>query len=130
MMTPTDLESAVDSFRQWHAAHPNPRAKTPSHLQQQALDLLAHYPTAQVIEALGITPYKIRRWQRLRDHESPPSEFVALENVMATPNEITSGLHITLQINRGAQLSLSGSLSAQHLTALVQGLVQKGEGQV
>lgn len=63
-MSPADqLSRAIDAFKQWFATRKNSTRKTPEVLQQQPVELLAHYSRSRVSSELGLSGTQVKRWQ-------------------------------------------------------------------
>ena len=63
-MSPADeLSRSIDAFKQWRATRKKSTRKTPEGLQQQAVELLAHYSRSRVSSELGLSGTQVKRWQ-------------------------------------------------------------------
>jgi len=121
------LKSVADAFHEWRSNRKGGSNRTPEHLKQQALELLEHHRVSHVIDALGLNSTTIKAWKNKRDGHSDIAQdvtFVTLPSVISdTPNDARADrLQITLRINHGAKITISGAVSPVQLTAIVQGL--------
>ena len=109
------LTNVVNAFEQWRNSKISRSARTPMELRQQAVALLSHYSKGKIICALKISGSNFKRWTQSLTSEDDSPSFVALEPVsLSQPSE----LKLTLDFANGCQLSLSGDISAELLTAL------------
>jgi len=113
-MSPADqLSRAIDAFKQWRATRKKSTRKTPEALQQQAVELLIHYSRSRVSSELGLSGTQVKRWQ---GSNSDASAFVELPVL----DEIPSVVRLELRLPNGAELSLTGSLSASMMGEVIR----------
>lgn len=128
MQNEPTLEFVAEAFREWRSNRQGRSNRTPEHLKQQTLELLEHHRVSHVIDALGLNSTTLKAWKNKRDgHRGTASDlptFVTLPAVISeTPvDDGADRLQVTLRINHGAQMMISGAISPVLLTAIVQGL--------
>ena len=72
------MAATVAAFEQWRAQRPHPKQVTPERLQQQAVALLAYFPSPQVIAKLNISGTNLKRWAGELPTQNQISEFITL----------------------------------------------------
>jgi hypothetical protein len=118
------MAATVASFEQWRAQRPHPTQVTPEYLQQQAVALLAHFPSPQVIAKLNISGTNLKRWAEQPPTSNQITEFITLPEQADKP-EVTP-LNLELAFNNGCLMRLSGDISPAHLTAITQSVTTFG----
>lgn len=117
-MSNPKLEAVVSEFDHWREQRIHRREAIPSPLRRRAVALLQHYKKAHVLSALRINTTMLKRWQGAVEE---PSTFVALSSPVETVP--SSSLHITLRHPRGAQLHITGAITASQLSSLAQSFI-------
>ena len=128
MSTQDKLQAVKLAFEQWRNTRTHRAAKTPKALRQQAVTLLSHYRISQIIQALKLSHAQLKRWADDGSSKmSLKNQFVTLPE--ANEGLSTSSLTFKWQFPDGAQLDLSGELSATVLNSLVQTLTSRNGGE-
>jgi len=118
MANPLTLDSVSAAFDHWRQHRTSRKEPVPIFLREQAIKLRAHHSKSRVIQALKINHSMLKQWQH--KGERPASTFVALPPPTA---EATSSLQITLRNWQGAEMLISGAVSADQLCRLTQSFV-------
>ena len=108
-----------NAFKQWRANRSSSAEKTPQQLRNLAVSLLTQYSSAKITTALRISGANLKLWRN--EITTEPPEFIELAPA-ASAEPALNHLDLSLQLNNGRQLSLSGNISPALLTALVEGL--------
>lgn len=126
MTHPITLNSVATAFAHWRKARRSRREPVPVNLQRQAIELLAHYKQTHVLNALKINHTLLKRWQQ--NSVAPQVDFVSLPpQVCQTPAE--RALEVTLSNRFGAQMTITGSLSAEQLAELTRSFTSAQGGE-
>ncbi len=111
------LEQVQQSFSDWRSTGRSHR--TPLELQNQAAQLLDHYPIGRICRALRLDHQRLKRWraQLLSSSERVVPEFVELPPVASSaPLVLSEGLSLTLTHHApdGSAVSISAQLEVSH----------------
>ena len=111
------LTNAVKAFEQWRNNRNERQARTPATLREQAALLLSDYSSSKIISALKISGTQLKQWRTALGLTEPLPQFVALPTLSSLPNEPS---HIEFRFSNGDQLSLSGDISLNIITAIIR----------
>jgi len=115
MANPLTLESVSAAFDHWRQNRTSRKESVPISLREHAIKLLAHHSKSRVIEALKINHSMLKQWRHKGERSAPT--FV----VLPPPKpEATSSLQITLRNPQGAEMHITGSVTADQLCRLTQ----------
>ncbi len=117
------LATVAAAFQQWRQTRAYVNARTPEHLRNQAVALLAHHTSGVIATTLAISGGSLKAWSRPVLQAEPVSEFVALPDA---PAGVPSTLALDLSFANGASMRLAGDLSPTLVTALAQVLLAEG----
>jgi hypothetical protein len=118
------MAATVAAFEQWRANRSHPTQATPKRLCQQAVALLEHFPSLQVISKLNISGTNLKRWA---GHGQPPeqnqvTEFITLPTHLDKPEP--AQLNLELTFGNGCLMRLCGDISPAQLTAITQSVTR------
>ena len=127
MTTPaTSIDAVASAFESWLKVRPCSRTRTPEALRRQIINLLECHSRKDVVAKLGISITTLNRWLKAeRPHaDSSHTEFISLPTPLvrdlSSSQACESDLHLTLKYPSGIELRLQGSITTQHLSAVVQ----------
>lgn len=118
MQTPDDLMAlAITAFEQWRKTRVHRVLKTPEILQQQAVELLTHFSSSQIMKTLNISGTNFKQWTKQHKHNL--AEFITLP-----PIEQPSSAPLSLELAFGdaCHLRLYGEISPAQLSAITQSI--------
>ena len=117
MQNPNKLMSAAaTAFALWRQNRSHPTQATPAKLQQQAVALLDHFPTPQVVAKLNVNSTILKRWANdIKDQNN----FISLPDVIE-PLPRSGQLNLELAFTNGCVMRLDGDISPAQLTAITQ----------
>ena len=118
------MAATVAAFEQWRAQRPHPKQVTPEPLQQQAVALLAHFPSPQVVSKLNISGTNLKRWTGQLPDQNQGTEFITLPHHVDKPQ--TTQLNLELAFGNGCLMRLCGDISPAQLTAITQSVTAYG----
>jgi hypothetical protein len=72
------MAATVAAFEQWQAQRPYPKQVTPALLQQQAVALLAHFPSPQIVAKLNISGINLKRYPGQLPTDNQMTKFITL----------------------------------------------------
>ncbi|MBL4831866.1 MAG: hypothetical protein JKY55_18535 [Aliivibrio sp.] len=110
------LSTLVTAFSLWREKRTKGRDPIPQSLRRQAVALLTNYSKSTIISALKISGGQFKQWC---ETFKPPKQVI--DFVPLPPLELeTPTLTLELSFTNGSQLCLSGNISAQLLSTLIQ----------
>ena len=112
------MAATVAAFEQWRAQRPHSTQVTPESLKQQAVALLAHFPSPQINAKLNISGTNLKRWAEQLPAQNQITEFITLPHQPDKPQAAQSNLE--LSFGNGCLMRLSGDISPAQLTAITQ----------
>jgi hypothetical protein len=118
------MAATVAAFEQWRVQRPHPTQVTPEPLQQQAVALLAHFPSPQIIAKLNISGTNLKRWAEQLPTHNQVTDFITLPHQTDKPE--TAQLNLELAFGNGCLMRLCGDISPAQLTAITQSVTAYG----
>ncbi len=118
------LEITASAFEDWRNNRSHSAHKTPETLRQQALALLPHYSTSKIIRTLKLSHTQLKIWSGKSKRVNKPLKFVALPPSSKQP--CLAPLALELVFTNGCQMKLTGEISSEILSSLLQTLSTQG----
>jgi hypothetical protein len=111
------LSTLIAAFALWREKRTKGRDPIPQSLRSQAVALLPNYSKGKITSALKISGGQFKQWCETFNPPKQVIDFVPLPTLeFKKPTQLT----LELSFTNGTQLCLSGNISAQLLSTLIQ----------
>jgi hypothetical protein len=99
------LSTAVIAFERWRSNRNGRQVPTPTTLREQAVSLLNHYSSSQIISALSISGSQLKQW---RNSFEPTDKTFPFVHLPISPSLTNPSVNVELRFASGEQVFLSG----------------------
>lgn len=125
-MSETTLDEAVQAFAMWRSQRKG-KARTPDHLKNIAVSLLARYPVSEICKRLVLNTSTLKRWGELNHtgKSAAAGDFVTLNPNDHANESNQAGISLALSTPSGFDCKLTGDLQPGFILSLLQ-LMQGG----
>ena len=110
------LPTVVTAFEHWRSNRNGRQVPTPTALREQAVALLHHYSSSQIISALRISGSQLKQWRNSAAPTETKTQFIHLP-LSTSPTQ--SSVKVELCFASGVQMHLSGVVNSDMLVSLV-----------
>tara|TARA_R110001583_G_scaffold22560_1_gene84546 strand:+ start:515 stop:880 length:366 start_codon:yes stop_codon:yes gene_type:complete len=110
------LPTVVTAFEHWRNNRNGRQVPTPTALREQAVALLNHYSSSQIISALRISGSQLKQWRNSAAPTETKPQFVHLP--ISSPPTLPS-VKVELCFASGDQMNLSGAVNGDMLISFI-----------